>query len=99
MKQSLQLRLGQQLTMTPQLQQAIRLLQLSSLDLQVEIQTLLDSNLMLERSDDLQEIPVQPDAQAAQTAADASAEICLLYTSLHGAGTADSAGKGVGFCD
>ncbi len=77
MKQSLQLRLGQQLTMTPQLQQAIRLLQLSSLDLQVEIQTLLDSNLMLERSDDLQEVPVQPDAQAAQTAADASAEIEL----------------------
>lgn len=59
------------------MQQAIRLLQLSSLDLQVEIQTLLDSNLMLERSDDLQEVPVQPDAQAAQTAADASAEIEL----------------------
>ena len=77
MKQSLQLRLGQQLTMTPQLQQAIRLLQLSSLDLQVEIQTLLDSNLMLERSDDLQEVPVQPDVQAAQTAADTSAEIEL----------------------
>ena len=34
MKQSLQLKLGQQLTMTPQLQQAIRLLQLSTLDLQ-----------------------------------------------------------------
>ncbi len=49
MRQSLQLRLGQQLTMTPQLQQAIRLLQLSSLDLQTEIQSLLDSNLMLER--------------------------------------------------
>ena len=77
MKQSLQLRLGQQLTMTPQLQQAIRLLQLSSLDLQVEIQTLLDSNLMLERSDDLQDIPVQPEAQAAQTAADTSAEMEL----------------------
>lgn len=74
MRQSLQLRLGQQLTMTPQLQQAIRLLQLSSLDLQTEIQSLLDSNLMLERSDDLQDVPVQPEAQAAQTAADASAE-------------------------
>ncbi|HNK30835.1 MAG TPA: hypothetical protein PK403_01055, partial [Plasticicumulans sp.] len=45
MRQSLQLRLGQHLTMTPQLQQAIRLLQLSSLDLQAEIQTVLDSNL------------------------------------------------------
>ncbi len=48
MKQSLQLRLGQQLTMTPQLQQAIRMLQLSTLELQLEIQQALDSNLMLE---------------------------------------------------
>mgnify|MGYP005849734161 CR=1 FL=1 len=48
MKQSLQLKLGQQLTMTPQLQQAIRLLQLSTLDLQQEIQEALDSNPMLE---------------------------------------------------
>ncbi len=48
MRQSLQLRLGQQLTMTPQLQQAIRLLQLSTLDLQQEIQEALDSNPLLE---------------------------------------------------
>ena len=48
MKQALQLRLGQHLTMTPQLQQAIRLLQLSTLELQTEIQEALDSNLMLE---------------------------------------------------
>lgn len=38
--------------MTPQLQQAIKLLQLSSLDLQREIQEALDSNLMLELSED-----------------------------------------------
>ncbi|GDY26499.1 RNA polymerase sigma-54 factor [Agarivorans sp. Toyoura001] len=48
MKASLQLRLGQQLTMTPQLQQAIRLLQLSTLDLQQEIQEALESNPLLE---------------------------------------------------
>ncbi|MFT4718895.1 MAG: RNA polymerase sigma-54 factor [Candidatus Azotimanducaceae bacterium] len=48
MKPSLALRLGQQLRMTPQLQQAIKLLQLSTLDLQQEIQEALDSNLMLE---------------------------------------------------
>ncbi len=48
MKQSLQLRIGQSLTMTPQLQQAIKLLQLSTLDLQQEIQQALDSNMMLE---------------------------------------------------
>lgn len=74
MRASLQLRLGQQLTMTPQLQQAIRLLQLSSLDLQAEVQTILDSNLMLERSDELQDLPVQPETLAAQAVADASAE-------------------------
>ncbi|WP_455209306.1 RNA polymerase factor sigma-54 [Kaarinaea lacus] len=48
MKQTLQLKLGQSLTMTPQLQQAIRLLQLSSLELQAEIQEILDSNPLLE---------------------------------------------------
>lgn len=52
MKQSLQLKLGQQLTMTPQLQQAIKLLQLSTLDLQSEIQEALDSNPMLEISEE-----------------------------------------------
>ena len=52
MKQSIQLRLGQHLTMTPQLQQAIRLLQLSSVELQTEIQEALDSNLMLEDADE-----------------------------------------------
>ncbi len=48
MKQSLQLKLGQHLTMTPQLQQAIRLLQLSAMELSVEIQEALESNMMLE---------------------------------------------------
>jgi len=51
--------------MTPQLQQAIRLLQLSTLELQQEIQTVLDSNMMLEVPDN--EEPThedQPDANA-----------------------------------
>lgn len=52
MKLSLQLKLGQQLTMTPQLQQAIKLLQLSTLDLQQEIQEALESNPMLELEED-----------------------------------------------
>jgi RNA polymerase sigma-54 factor len=52
MKQSIQLRLGQHLTMTPQLQQAIKLLQLSTLDLKQEIQEALDSNLMLETEEE-----------------------------------------------
>ncbi|EAR21871.1 RNA polymerase factor sigma-54 [Nitrococcus mobilis] len=52
MKQSLQLRLRQQLTMTPQLQQAIRLLQLPALELRMEIQQALESNLMLELAEE-----------------------------------------------
>jgi len=51
MKQGLQLKMGQQLAMTPQLQQAIKLLQLSTLDLQQEIQNALDSNPLLEQDD------------------------------------------------
>lgn len=57
MKASLQLKMGQQLTMTPQLQQAIRLLQLSTLDLQTEIQQALDSNPMLETEEHDHELP------------------------------------------
>ncbi|PCH97782.1 MAG: RNA polymerase factor sigma-54 [Gammaproteobacteria bacterium] len=48
MRPTLQLRIGQQLTMTPQLQQAIKLLQLSTLELQQEIQEVLESNPLLE---------------------------------------------------
>lgn len=51
MKPSLQLKFSQQLTMTPQLQQAIKLLQLSTLDLQQEIQEALDANPLLERDE------------------------------------------------
>ena len=58
MKQSLQLRIGQNLKMTPQLQQAIRLLQLSSLELQTEIQQTLDANPLLDQDDNLGEITV-----------------------------------------
>ncbi len=52
MKQSLHLRQGLQLSMTPQLQQAIKLLQMSTLDLQQEIQQALESNMMLEQLED-----------------------------------------------
>lgn len=52
MKQSLQIKLGQSLAMTPQLQQSIKLLQLSTLELQQEIQQILESNPMLEMLED-----------------------------------------------
>jgi len=52
MKQSLQMKMGQSLAMTPQLQQAIKLLQLSTLELQSEIQEALESNPMLEMQEE-----------------------------------------------
>jgi len=74
MKQSMQLRLGQHLTMTPQLQQAIRLLQLSAMELSQEVQQALESNMMLELAeDDAGEF--EPDPRAAEReAAEAGAE-------------------------
>ncbi|MBM5570055.1 MULTISPECIES: RNA polymerase factor sigma-54 [Deefgea] len=51
MKQTLQLRMSQQLNLTPQLQQSIKLLQLSTLDFQQEIEQFLAENPMLERED------------------------------------------------
>jgi RNA polymerase sigma-54 factor len=59
MKPSLQLRIGQQLTMTPQLQQAIRLLQLPSLDLQAHVRETLETNVMLEAEEETLEVPVE----------------------------------------
>ena len=54
LKPALQLKLGQQLTMTPQLQQAIRLLQLPVLELQAQVQEALESNVMLEAEEEEQ---------------------------------------------
>ena len=66
LKPTLQLKLGQSLTMTPQLQQAIRLLQLPVLDLSAQIQDALEENIMLEM-EDLPDVP--------KTSADSTAEI------------------------
>ncbi|HEY5734746.1 MAG TPA: RNA polymerase factor sigma-54, partial [Gammaproteobacteria bacterium] len=65
MKQSLQLRLKQQLSITPQLQQAIKLLQLSSLDLITEIRQAVESNPLLEFEDNFDDAP--PDADDSGT--------------------------------
>jgi RNA polymerase sigma-54 factor len=75
LKPSLQLRIGQQLTMTPQLQQAIRLLQLPSLDLQAHVRETLETNVMLEGEEeespdpaarDREELPVRLDEKYAE---------------------------------
>jgi RNA polymerase sigma-54 factor len=78
LKPSLQLRLGQQLTMTPQLQQAIRLLQLPALELQAHIRELLESNVMLEPVEETEATgafeAVEPPAPQPEVAAPAAAD-------------------------
>nr|WP_296209574.1 RNA polymerase factor sigma-54 [Gilliamella sp.] len=59
MKTSLQLKVSQQLSMTPQLQLAIKLLQLSTLELQQEIQIALENNPLLELDDQYDEVNVK----------------------------------------
>ncbi len=59
MKQTLQLKLTQHLTLTPQLQQSIRLLQLSTLELNAEVDRMLQENPLLEREEGDDEPPVQ----------------------------------------
>jgi len=86
MKQTLQLRLGQQLTMTPQLQQAIRLLQLSTLDLQAEIQEALESNPMLELTEESGDDSSAKDSTL--DASDPSPEVPMDEASSVDAGTA-----------
>lgn len=79
MKQSFELRLGQSLTMTPALQQAIKLLQLSSLELESEIQDALESNIMLEEASDDWNATDNPeqhtDNSSAETSTETSAEV------------------------
>ena len=60
LKASLQLRLGQSLTMTPQLQQAIRLLQLPTIELQAHIREALETNVMLEQDEEAEAAAFQP---------------------------------------
>ena len=66
MKHSLQLKLGQHLTLTPQLQQSIRLLQLSTLELNQELEQMLQDNPLLERED-------EDESEASSAAAEAPA--------------------------
>jgi len=69
MKQSLNLKFSQQLTLTPQLRQSLRLLQLSSVDLEQEIQQSLESNPLLEREEDTERSDHEPSQVNEVTAA------------------------------
>jgi RNA polymerase sigma-54 factor len=83
LKPSLQLKLSQQLTMTPQLQQAIRLLQLPVMELQTQIQTALDENVMLEveepeaSAEDSQAESAASDSDDPEDFADAEPEVAV----------------------
>ncbi len=74
MKPALQLRLSQQLTLTPQLQQAIRLLQLSTQDMHQEVARLLEENPMLESADESGPGTFSPEASSLPSQGTASAE-------------------------
>ena len=70
MKNSLQLKTSQNLTMTPQLQQAIRLLQLSSMELKQEIQEFLETNMMLELDEEQDNVTQAVSEEQTDTRAD-----------------------------
>jgi RNA polymerase sigma-54 factor len=84
MKQGLSLRVSQHLALTPQLQQSIRLLQLSTLELGQEVDQMLDDNPFLERTiDDAEresfglaqaDVPISPADQDAETATYSAAD-------------------------
>lgn len=74
MKQTLQLKTSQHLALTPQLQQSIRLLQLSTLELHQEIEQVLGENPLLERLDDPLDRSVRLLADGAINSAPASSQ-------------------------
>lgn len=69
-KLSLQLKLGQQLTMTPQLQQAIRLLQMPVLELNTQLQEALEENVMLEQEEPAESATPAEESPAADSVVD-----------------------------
>src|SRR5216110_2287743 len=101
LKPSLQLKLGQQLTMTPQLQQAIRLLQLPALELQAHIRELLETNVMLEPTEEAEstgtfevQVTAAEHSQPAERAAESRVEVLEESWSEHGAGPAETPWSG-----
>jgi RNA polymerase sigma-54 factor len=74
MKHSLQLKLGQHLTLTPQLQQSIRLLQLSTLELNQELEQMLQDNPLLEREEEDEAGGAASPAEAPAHTAEAEAQ-------------------------
>ena len=100
MKQTLQLKLSQHLALTPQLQQSIRLLQLSTLELNQEIEQFLQDNPLLEReesAEDIQMVPLAGELPVSTPAQDAAQEerSASETTADHGAASDDELSWGV----
>jgi RNA polymerase sigma-54 factor len=74
MKPTLQLKLSQHLTLTPQLQQSIRLLQLSTLELNAEVERLLQENPLLEKADEDETAAPPPEFSMEASTAPAATE-------------------------
>src|SRR3569623_138154 len=87
MKQTLQLRISQHLALTPQLQQSIRLLQLSTLELHQELEQILSDNPMLERLDD-------PLDRSVRLLADGAVSLAPGTASFEGNSSDSSSGSG-----
>jgi len=89
MKHSLQLRLSQHLALTPQLQQSIRLLQLSTLELNQELERFLQDNPLLERDEGGADVEVLPAGMNGGTTTERVAETPITQ-SEEAAPSADS---------
>ncbi|QSY67247.1 RNA polymerase factor sigma-54 [Bordetella holmesii] len=84
---ALELRPGQHLTLTPQLQQSIRLLQLSSLDLEAEISQALAENPLLERDETpAEQIDSDPQREASLDTADSVTDTEIRFDDIPGSG-------------
>ncbi|HRK70614.1 MAG TPA: RNA polymerase factor sigma-54 [Micropepsaceae bacterium] len=82
--QRMELRQGQTLVMTPQLQQAIKLLQMSNLELQAYVETELEKNPLLEREEGYDASPEAPSRDADASPAPASGVEALDVTMRQG---------------
>lgn len=96
MKPALSLRVSQHLALTPQLQQSIRLLQLSTLEMAQEVEQMLDENPFLERADDGSEREVFGEVASADAPVSAGEQIVEATTPVASSGTADSGEAGQG---
>lgn len=96
MKTGLQFRLNQQLALTPQLQQAIRLLQLSQLELEAELRQLAESNPLLEFAEDAEDAASETgdDVDGFEVAAPTSKETAPEHDNDEAPEWADGGGSG-----